>query len=59
MPRWMIEEELKLNTLKLVLEQYQHAKLPMYMIYKDVDHQPQSIRSFINFLSDHFYQNKK
>ncbi|UGA53601.1 LysR family transcriptional regulator [Vibrio sp. VB16] len=59
MPRWMIEEELKLNTLKLVLEQYQHAKLPMYMIYKDVDHKPQSIRSFINFLSDYFYQNKK
>ncbi|MDX1282360.1 LysR family transcriptional regulator [Shewanella colwelliana] len=59
MPRWMVEEELKSNTLKLVLDQYQHAKLPMYMVYKDVEHQPQSIRSFIDFLSNYFYQNAK
>ncbi|MFC1234943.1 LysR family transcriptional regulator [Vibrio sp. F74] len=59
MPRWMIEEELKSNTLKIVLGQYQPAKLPMYLIYKDVEHQPQSIRSFIDFLSDYFFQNEQ
>lgn len=56
MPRWMVEEELKSNELKIVLHQYQSFKLPMYLIYKDVEYQPQSIRSFIDFLSDYFCQ---
>ncbi|WP_076408506.1 LysR family transcriptional regulator [Shewanella sp. UCD-KL12] len=59
MPRWMVEEELKSNELKVVLHQYQSSKLPMYLIYKDVDYQPQSIRSFVDFLSDYFFQHKK
>ncbi|NOI65198.1 LysR family transcriptional regulator [Vibrio sp. 99-8-1] len=59
MPRWMIEEELTSKALTLVLEQYQPTKLPMYIIYKDVDHQPQRIRSFIDFLSDYFIKNGK
>lgn len=59
MPKWMIEKELKSNELKIILDQYQPFKLPMYLIYKDVDHQPQSIRSFIDFLSDYFFRNEK
>ncbi|OEE78287.1 LysR family transcriptional regulator [Vibrio genomosp. F6] len=59
MPKWMIEKELKSNELKIILDQYQPFKLPMYLLYKDVDHQPQSIRSFIDFLSDYFFRNEK
>ncbi|MEZ8106091.1 LysR family transcriptional regulator [Vibrio cortegadensis] len=59
MPKWMVEKELKSNELKIILDQYQPFKLPMYLIYKDVDHQPQSIRSFIDFLSDYFFRNEK
>lgn len=59
MPRWMVEEELKSNELKIILDHYQPLKLPMYLVYKDVDHQPQSIRSFIDFLSDYFFQNEQ
>lgn len=54
MPRWMIEQEIRSGTLTTVLEQYQRAKLPMYLVYKDVEHQPQSIRSFIDFLANYF-----
>lgn len=59
MPKWMVEKELKSNELKIILDQYQPFKLPMYLLYKDVDHQPQSIRSFIDFLSDYFFRNEK
>ena len=56
MPRWMVEQELQAGTLKLVLEQYQSVKLPMYLVYKDSEHQPQRIRTFIDFLTDYFSQ---
>lgn len=54
MPKWMIENELQDGSLQLILEQYQQTKLPMYLVFKDSEHQPQRIRAFIDFLSDYF-----
>ena len=54
MPRWMVEQELQSGTLILLLTQYQTQKLPMYMVYKDAEQQPQRIRAFIDFLADYF-----
>ncbi|WP_063668608.1 LysR family transcriptional regulator [Aliivibrio fischeri] len=54
MPKWMVEHELKSGALTQVLEQYKTVKLPMYMVYKDSEHQPQRIRAFIDFMSNYF-----
>ena len=58
MPRWMIEKELKSGTLVSLFEQYTKKKLPMYLVYKDSDHQPQRIRAFIDFVADYFKNNE-
>ena len=55
MPKWMVAEELSAGTLIQVLGQYPPFKLPMYLIYKDSEHQPQRIRAFIDFVSDYFF----
>lgn len=54
MPKWMVEHELKSGSLTQILEQYKTVKLPMYMVYKDSEHQPQRIRAFIDFISNYF-----
>ncbi|AYO22580.1 LysR family transcriptional regulator [Vibrio owensii] len=56
MPKWMVEQELNNGELIQVLTQYQPVKLPMYMVYKDSEYQPQRIRTFIDFLVQHFSQ---
>ncbi|MUK62340.1 LysR family transcriptional regulator [Aliivibrio fischeri] len=54
MPKWMVEHELKSGSLTQILDQYKTVKLPMYMLYKDSEHQPQRIRAFIDFISNYF-----
>lgn len=54
MPKWMVEQELINGELIQVLTQYQSVKLPMYLVYKDSEYQPQRIRTFIDFLVKHF-----
>jgi len=54
MPRWMVEQELQAGALKQILEQYESAKLPMYLVYKDSEYHPQRIRAFIDYLVDYF-----
>ncbi|WP_234497702.1 LysR family transcriptional regulator [Vibrio maritimus] len=54
MPRWMVAEELEAGILRQVLEQYPSAKLPMYLVYKDSEHQPRRVRAFIDYLSEWF-----
>lgn len=54
MPKWMVEHELKSGSLTQILEQYKTVKLPMYMVYKDSEYQPQRIRAFIDFISNYF-----
>lgn len=54
MPKWMVEHELKSGSLTQILDQYKTVKLPMYMVYKDSEHQPQRIRAFIDFISNYF-----
>lgn len=56
MPKWMVEQELINGELIQVLTQYQSVKLPMYLVYKDSEYQPQRIRTFIDFLVQHFSQ---
>ncbi|MHA2827896.1 LysR family transcriptional regulator [Vibrio harveyi] len=56
MPKWMVEQELNNGELIQVLTQYQSVKLPMYLVYKDSEYQPQRIRTFIDFLVQHFSQ---
>ncbi|WP_104024246.1 LysR family transcriptional regulator [Vibrio hyugaensis] len=56
MPKWMVEQELNNGELIQVLKQYQSVKLPMYLVYKDSEYQPQRIRTFIDFLVQHFSQ---
>ncbi|APX09215.1 LysR family transcriptional regulator [Vibrio campbellii] len=56
MPKWMVEQELNNGELIQVLTQYQSVKLPMYLVYKDSEYQPQRIRTFIDFLVKHFSQ---
>ncbi|KIP76715.1 MULTISPECIES: LysR family transcriptional regulator [Vibrio] len=56
MPKWMVEQELNNGELIQVLTQYQSVKLPMYLVYKDSEYQPQRIRTFIDFLIKHFSQ---
>jgi len=57
MPKWMVEEELQAGTLKQVLEQFKSANLPMYLVYKDSEYNPQRIRTFIDFIADYFSSN--
>ena len=54
MPKWMVEHELTSGSLTQILDQYKTVKLPMYMVYKDSEHQPQRIRAFIDFISEYF-----
>ncbi|BCN26506.1 LysR family transcriptional regulator [Vibrio alfacsensis] len=56
MPKWMVEKEIKDGKLTQILEHYQTIKLPMYLVYKDSEHQPQRIRAFIDFLVQYFVQ---
>jgi DNA-binding transcriptional LysR family regulator len=58
MPRWMIEKDLSDGRLIQVLADLSTLKRPMYLVYKNVEHQPQRIRAFIDFLSDYFISTK-
>ena len=58
MPRWMIEKDLNDGRLIQVLADLSTLKRPMYLVYKNVEHQPQRIRAFIDFLSDYFISTK-
>ncbi len=49
---WMIQKELKSGEVVPILESYWGPQLPVYLYFTSRDYMPQSVRAFIDYLSE-------
>ena len=56
MPRWMVDNELKDETLVELFPDMEKTMLPMYAVYKSTEYLPYRIRAFIDYLVEYYAQ---
>jgi DNA-binding transcriptional LysR family regulator len=54
LPTWLIQQELEAGSLRRVLTEFEAPRTPVYAVFPTHGAPPKKVRSFIEFLAEHY-----